>query len=51
MDHYLTFHAIGREPDYLELNKQFAIDFIKDTNIVNMVPPILKPYSLHDYSM
>ena len=51
MDHYLMFHAIGREPDYLELNKQFITDFTNDFYIVNMVPPMLKPYGLYDYSI
>ncbi|KAF8697278.1 hypothetical protein AX14_001385 [Amanita brunnescens Koide BX004] len=32
-----------REPDFLELNKQFTIDFIKASYIVSMVPPFLRP--------
>ena len=45
------FHAIGREPDYLELNKQLTVDFINASYVVNMVPPFLKPYGLHNYPM
>ncbi|KAF8330121.1 cytochrome P450 [Amanita rubescens] len=33
----------GRDPDYLELNKQFAVDFVKSTHILRMFPRILKP--------
>ena len=50
MDYYLTFHTIGRDPDYLELNKRFTIDIFKASYILNMFPPILKPYALHDCS-
>ncbi|KAF8721159.1 hypothetical protein AX14_010511 [Amanita brunnescens Koide BX004] len=33
-----------RDPDYLELNKQFTIDLVKASYILNIVPPILKPF-------
>ncbi|KAF8330123.1 cytochrome P450 [Amanita rubescens] len=32
-----------RDPDYLELNKQFAVDFIESTAILRMLPHLLKP--------
>ena len=47
VDH-LTFDVIGRDPDYLELNKKFALDLFKATYISSMVPPILRPYVLRD---
>ncbi|KAF8691943.1 hypothetical protein AX14_002699 [Amanita brunnescens Koide BX004] len=39
----LVGSPLCREPDYLELNKQFITDFTNDFYIVNMVPPMLKP--------
>ncbi|KAF8733251.1 hypothetical protein AX14_003987 [Amanita brunnescens Koide BX004] len=32
-----------RDPDFLELNKQFLVDVSKAFSLVNMVPPILQP--------
>jgi hypothetical protein len=40
--------TIGRDPDYLELNKQFAFDVIKSNRILRMFPHLLKPYGWHD---
>ncbi|KAF8330122.1 cytochrome P450 [Amanita rubescens] len=32
-----------RDPDYLELNKQFTVDVIKSTRILRLFPHLLKP--------
>ena len=40
--------TIGRDPDYLELNKEFAVDFIKSFYIINIFPRLLKPYGRHN---
>ena len=37
---------IGRDPDYLELNKRFAADLIKTSYVLSMVPFFLRPYIL-----
>ena len=37
---------IGRDLDYLELNKRFAADLIKTSYILSMVPFFLRPYIL-----
>ena len=33
--------AIGRDPDYLELNKKFTIDIIRASFLISIVPPRL----------
>lgn len=45
------FDTIGRDSDYLQLNKQFTIDVIKGRYILNMFPSVLKPYASHDRSI
>ncbi len=41
--------TIGRNLDYLELNKEFAVDFIKSNYILRMFPHFLKPYGWHGF--
>jgi len=36
-----------RDPDYLEVNKQFTVDLFKATYTYSMVPPFLKPVVKH----
>jgi len=39
--------TIGRDQGYLELNKEFAVDFVKAIYILRMFPHLLKPYGWH----
>ena len=41
----------GRNPDYLELVKRFTVDAAEASYILTIIPPILKPYALHDCSL
>ncbi len=41
--------TIGRDLDYLELNKEFAVDFVKSNYILRMFPHLLKPYGWRDF--
>ena len=43
--------AIGRDPDYLELNKKFTIDIIRASFLISMVPPVLQPCALRSCSI
>ena len=47
----ILLNVTGRDPDFLELNKQFLVDVSKAFSLVNMVPPILQPYALHNCSI
>jgi hypothetical protein len=35
----------GRDPDYLKLQLNFAMDVSRGRKIINMFPPILKPFA------
>lgn len=37
--------SAGRNPDYIELNKQFTIDVVKAGNLINTFPSFLKRYA------
>lgn len=39
----LHFHA-GRDPEYMALNIQFAIDVMIGAKVINLFPNFLKPY-------
>ncbi|KAF8324738.1 cytochrome P450 [Amanita rubescens] len=45
---YVTFDEMGRDSDYLELNKRFTIDMIKCSYFLNTFPRVLRPYALRN---